>query len=635
MSNKTKSEKAVDKVTTAGENENQKNVTSENVQNEKVASKKSKEESSLKSDAKPVERLVKIFNEHKKQVIIAGAIVAGLIVLLLVFNFVKSLTKGNNPEHPLVYLTKDEEFKFISSTKKEGTLIDDKGKKVEDVVYSKASDKYIMFIKDDDLYIFNTKKKDSAKKIASNVKSADFTENDKYVIFLDDDYNLYAYNFKDKEKLESNVDKIENITKDYVFYEKDDSLYMRSVKASKDDKKKIATDYSSVVFNEKNTKILIKKKSSAKKDDALKYTTFYDYSVYTIKSDKTDKVLEGVSGIYYNEDFTEFYYYEKSVKSNFDLSKIVDDDKLEEDDKFVEYTYDDYKDGKITYAQYYDNLDEKRDVKNRNEIREKIKNNDYTTDASYDLYYVKGSKKTEIATGVEEVLAVDFDSKTIAYSKVSYNTNNKIKMSEVRYFSDITSKLKKNKEYNIEFNIGAKNTYTLDEEIDDDIDVYIINKDIYYVLDNELFYTKANGKKLATPKSLGEKVSVINATGDYKNGLLFVDNYKYKVGDLKFAKGTKVTKIDSDVYTTSVKVTDNGKIYYLGNYDSSVGELKVYSGKAKTLVKDIGVFHYVKDNYIYVFKDYSSKSNAYDLYVYKGGKKLKLIDYSVVNVITK
>lgn len=632
------------------ENETQQNVTSENVQetqgidqsvasvaqeNVQPISDSNENQMSQNEASKSSGGLAKVFNEHKKQFIIAGAVLAALIVLVIAFNFVKSFTGGNNREYPLVYLTKDDEFKFISSKKKEGTLIDDKGNKVDDVKYSNASDKYILFLKDKDLYIFNTLKKKSSDKIASDVTYADFTEDDKYIIYLDDDDNLYAYNYKEKSKLESNVDKVEMITKDYVFFEKDDSLYMRSVKASQDDKKKIVTDYSSVAFNEKNTKILIRKKSDAKKDDdLLKYTTFYDYSVYTIKSDKTEKVLDGVSGVYYNDDFTEFYYYEKSAKSNFDLSKMVDDDKKEDDEKFVAYTYDDYRAGKLTFEQYYDNLDEKYDVESRNKIRERIEKNEYTGDGGYTLYYVKGSKKTEIANGVEKILGVDFTSKSIAYSKVSYDTNNKIKMSEIKYYSDLTSHISKNKKSTVEINVNMKNNYTLEEEIDN---IYLINKDIYYVLDNELFYTKVNGKKLDSSKSLGEKVSIVDATGDYKDGILFVTDQKYKVGDLRFAKGTKVTKIDSDVLSSSVMATDSGKLYYLADYDDDdmVGELRVYSGKTKKLVDEINSFYYIKDNYIYVLKDYSSKNDSYDLYVYKGSKKLKLIDYSVVEMYTE
>lgn len=650
-------------VTPSGKGKTQKSVTSENLQKKQVVEKheekKSVKKGKVKVDSnasqipqeekegvKSSEGKVKDFKINKKQFIIVGIIVAVIVVLAIAFNFVKSFAGNNNYEYPLVYLTMDDEFKFISSKKKDGTLIDEKGDKISNVTFSNASDKYIMFTKDNDLYLYNTAKKDSAVKVASDVMDAYFTDNDKYIIYLDDDDNLYSYNYKDKVKLESKVDNIEMVTKDYVFFEKDENLYMRSVKASKDDKKKITSDYYSVVFNEAKTKILICKSPNGKSNKASSvnvaidkdseassdYDALNDFYVYTIKSDKTEKVLDDVVSAYYDDDFTEFYYLKESKTSEFDLSIIIDDDKKETDEKFVAYSYEDVYDGKISYREYWDNADEKYEVEFRNKIRERIA--DYTADGGYTLYYVKGSKETKIADNVEELINYDYTSKSIAYSKISYDTNKKIKISEIEYFSDITSYINDNKKYTVEINVSGDNSYTLGDDIDE---IYLINKAIYYVSDEDLFYTRVNNKTLDSPKTLGEKVWIVDATGDYKDGILFITDQKDAVGDLNFAKGEKVTKIDSDVAVSGVKIIDDNKLFYLADYDSDdyVGELRVYTGKVKKLVDEIVSYSYVNDNYIYVIKDYSTKNGSGDLYVYNGSKKLKVIDYSVVGIYTK
>lgn len=647
MSKSSTDEKVVEKATASKEDENQKVASkSEQKAEEKTATKveekstkkaeektatKAEEKSAKKDSKNLLESVKKFVNENKKIVMIAGIAILAIIVLLIAVNAFKSFGGNKNREYPLVYLTKDGDMKFISSKKKSGTEVDGKGEDVDNIIWSNSSDKYLMYIKNDDLYLYNTKNKKDSDKIASDVKKAIFTEDDKYIIFVDDDNNLYSYNYKDKSKLDSDVTNIEGATKSSVFYEKDDNLYVRSVKASKDDKKKIVSDYSSAILNENKTKILIKTKNE-EEDDSYSYN--YDYSVYNIKTGKTEKVVEGASGVYYNEDFTEFYYYVKGGDSKVKLADYVDDDKLEDDEKFVAYTYDDYREGKVTYDEYYDSLDEKYAVEKRNDIRKKIQDKEYSSSAGSDLYYVKGKKDTKIDSNVDEVLDVDFDSKTVAYTKNSSKSNKKIKMSEVKYYSDITDFIDDNKEATVEINVNLKNNYTLDIDSDKEADVYLIGKDIYYVLDKELYHTKTNGKKLTEAKSLGDKVSVIDATGDYKDGILFLEDSKSYVGDLRFAKGTKVTKVDDDVYKSSVTISDSGKLFYLGDYDTSdtYGELRSYNGKAKKIADEVAQFIHVKDNYIYVFKDYSSKSGTYDLYTYKGSKKLKLVDYSVDDV---
>ena len=367
------------------------------------------------------EKSKSFFEKNKAVIVIAGVAVIGIILIILLCVLVKSLFFGSkNVENPLVYLTSDGTLKFVTSSKKEGITIANSYSDSVDVVYSNKSNKYILYTKSDNLYLVNTTKNSGeSEKITSDVDDFMFSEDDKYVVFTDEDGDLYSYNFKDKEKLDSEISSIIGVTKNRVFYKKDGNLYMRSLKASKDDKVKIVADYKYAYLNEDGTKILYSKEN----DDDL-----YDYYVYNIKSQKGEKVISDAYTVYsYNDDYTKFVYGVKNEGAKFDLSKIVDDDKLEDDKNFKAYTASDYIDGIIDYETYRDNLSEKYDVADRNSIREQLKK-EYELSATMDIYYQSGNKKTKVVEEVDKILYANADTGRVVYNKVTYNTNNKIKL---------------------------------------------------------------------------------------------------------------------------------------------------------------------------------------------------------------
>lgn len=571
----------------------------------------------------PVEKPKSFFEKNKAVIIIAGVAIIGIILFILLCMLIKSTFFGSkNIENPLVYLTSDGELKFITSGKKEGITIANSYSDSIDIEYSNTSNKYILYTKSNNLYLINTKKNNGeSEKITSDVDEFMFSLDDKYVVFTDEDGDLYSYNFKEKQKLDSEITSIRAVSKDKVFYKKDGNLYMRSLNAKKDDKEKIAADYKYAYFNEDMTKILYSKENN---DD------LYDYYVYNVKSKKEEKVITDAYTVYdYTDDFTKFIYGVKNEGTTFDLSKIVEDDKLEEDKNFVEYTYDDYLDGVVDYSTYSKNRSEKYDIKDRNSIREQLKE-EYKLDSTMDVYYQTGNKKTKIAEEVDEVLYSDAETKRVVYTKVTYNTNNKIKLSEVSYFYKIKSHLKDCAENTVAFKVGDKDATEIVSGVEDEPDVYVINNDLYYTLDDELFYAKISGNKLGKVSSIAEEVSVIDPEtyGTYKDGLVFATDVKSYVGDLKTVKAGKVDSIATDVYTKGITITDSNKIYYYTNYKGSNGDFNLYNGKSKTLMTDISYVYYIRDNYMYVLKDYSSKSGTYDLYRFKGSK-LELIDYGI------
>lgn len=609
---------------------NNSNVPEENTNSTPATEVVASEEKVETTEAQPAvavasekEKPKSFFEKNKAVIVIAGVAVIGIVLIILLGILVKSLFFGSkNVENPLVYLTSDGKLKFVTSSKKEGITIANSYSESIDIVYSNKSNKYILYTKSDNLYLVNTTKNSGeSEKITSDVDDFMFSKDDKFVVFTDEDGDLYSYNFKDKEKLDSEISSIRAVSNDKVFYKKDGNLYMRSLKASKDDKVKIVADYKYAYLNEDMTKILYSKEN----DDDL-----YDYYVYNIKSQKEEKVISGAYTVYdYTDDFTKFIYGVKNDGAKFDLSKIVDDDKLEEDKNFKAYTANDYLDGIIDYETYRKNLSEKYDVADRNSIREQLKK-EYELSDTMDVYFQTGDKKTKIAEEVDKVLYADSETKRVVYNKVTYNTSKKIKLSEVNYFYKIKNHLEDCTENTVMYKLGDKEAVEIVSGIEKKPDVYVINNDLYYLLDDELFYAKINGNKLGKISSLAEEVDIIDQTGAYKDSLIFATDVKSYTGDLKLAKAGKVESIASDVYTEGITISDSNKIYYYTDYSKNSGDFNVYSGKAKKLMTDISYVKYVKDNFMYVFKDYSSTAGTYDLYKFTGNaKKLKLIETDV------
>lgn len=607
---------------TNSEEQNTENATTQEqpVEVQPVQVNEKPEEKAAEVSAMPsVEKQPSFFEKNKALIIIAGVAVIGIALLILIISLIVSSVSGSkNVETPLVYLTTDGELKFVTSGKKQGVTMASSYTESLDVAYSNKSNRYILYTKSDNLYLVDTRKSGDGEKITSDVDEFMFSENDKYVVFTNDDGDLYAYNFKDKEKLDSDVSSIRAVSADKVFYKKDGNLYMRSLKASKDDKEKIASDIKYAYFNENMTKVLYSKENN---DD------LYDYYVYNIKSKKDEKVIEDAYTIYdYNDDFTKFIYGVENEGSTFDLSKIVDDDKAESDKNFKAYTYDDYLDGTVEYSEYRESLSESYDVKSREKIREQLKE-EFKLDPTIEVYFQTGNKKTKITEDASSILYADAETKRVVYATETYDTSKKIKLSEVSYFYKIKNYLEDNKKETVMFKVGDKEATEVVSNADD-ADVYVIKNDLYYTVDDELFYAKISGNKLGKAQSLAEDTKIIDSTGEYRDSLVFATDVKSYTGDLKLAKAGKVTAIDNDVYTKGITITDTNKIYYYTDFEDNSGDYNMFNGKVKNILKDVGYVYHVKDNYMYVFKDYSSKSSSYDLYRYKGSK-LQLIDYGV------
>lgn len=527
------------------ENE-EKDVSKNNETNDNKVVENGKKALNVASDAgKNVVNEAKKFSEKDfgkfkgRHVLIAAGVVVVLILLLIIG---KAIGGSKDIDYAVVYTDSDDNLYLLGAGQKKSDkaikLSGDGG--VSSVLYANTSNRYVLFEKNDALYIYDSKSKDETTKIVSDVSNYTFTENDKYVVALDTDKNLYSYNFKgDKEKIDSDVTDAVGLTNEKIVYVKDGSLYVKSLNTKKDDREKIADDYKSATLSEDG-------KSVAYID------TDNDLSVYTVSSKKSNKIASDVTSkycdesckkLYYvvtdDEEKTLYYYNGKdSEKIASDISSVL---KTDVDRNMVVYSVADG--GSSSSDDDEDDDDEAKSL-------------------TYTLYFKKGTKDAykieDDLDGINKVYLYEgkdlyyiTSDKELKYGKVSGAKVNSVKTIAEdlasSYFDDY------------------KGGYAFVADADDDG-----NGDLYVV---------KSGKTKKIDSDVNYSYTVVNNDG---TKIYYMKDYK-KSGDL-YLNGKK---IDSDVY--SFNYVKDGLVYYLKDYSSSKnkGDLYIYTGKSTKIAEDI------------------------------------------------
>jgi hypothetical protein len=467
-------------------------------------------------------KIVKFVKDYRKPII------GILVIFIVLFLLTKLFSKPGTPDYPVIYNDSDGDI-YLTTTKvnsKEESIKLATGQSVSKVTYANTTNRYVLFQKDEALYIYDAKKKGETEKIIDDIAGSNyyFTKDDKYVIALDEEKNIRIYNFKKTEKIESNVTSIVDYSNDKILFEKDNTLYIRSIKPSKDDKKKITDDYNQNIKFSKDGK------------NVIYLDTESNLYIYNVKKDKKERISENVSSYYCDEKSCDKMYYIQMGNE------------------------------KVLY--YYDSKDD-----------------------------------TKVETGIYSLLAYDVEKQQIVFSKLE------------------------NKKYELYYKKGTKKTDKVDGNLDNIRFVKLFNnKDIYYVTgDNKAKYARVNGARVTDKENLAEKVS--GYIYEYNKGFAFVadvsDSYS---GKLYVAKNGKAKVVDEEVNSGSIVVnTDGNRIYYIKDSNTS-GDLYYTNGnKNKRIETDVHTFEYVKDNLIYIIKDYSSSKSRGDLYRYTN-KSVKIAE---------
>ena len=453
-------------------------------------------------------------------IMIAGGVVV-LVLLLVVLSSV--FGGGKDVEYSVVYADDDGDLYLMKpNAKKEDDAIKLAGDTSSGVIYANTNNRYILFTKDSDLYLYDAKAKEETVKILSDVDDYDFTEDDKYVIAIDADSNLYSYNFKkDKERLDTDVSEIYVYDSTHIVYEKDGSVYVRSINAKKDDRAKITDEYNGVL----------------RLSEDGKFVTYIDEDsnlmAYNISKKENNKIAGDVSTYYCDtqsckklyyvvtDDENDLYYYngKEGTKVASDISYVCDSDV---DEQKVVYTVAD--------------------------------------DGEYTLYYQKGTKDAaKIEDGLESLNGVHlFEAKEIYYinedNELKYVKINGNKVGDVKSVADDVDYLTMN-----------KNGYVFVADVDDDSN-------------GTLYFAKGGKAKEIADDVYSSKVTV---SKDGKR-VYYLQDYK-NTGDLYVTTGGKGKKIESDI--RSYIVVKSNLIYMLKDYSSSKSRGDLFRSNGHKSVK--------------------------------------------------
>ena len=446
-----------------------------------------------------------------------------IFAFLVIVRFLIGAVNNRSKIYPVVYKKNGGDLVLLH---KKNQLELSKEDSTNDILYANNTDRYVLYIKNSSLYLYDAKKKENITKIISNVRYYYFSSDDKHVVSVDEEGSLYSYNHKKNEKLVSGIDTVKAVTDKLVVYVKDGSLYTKGLNAKKDDKKKIDKNFGKELSVIDNYLIYIDGNKKLK--------------LYNTKNGQSDVVDNDVSAYYSEKDTKNFYY--------------------------------------LTL----DNI----------------------------LYYYDGNKSIKLETDVYDVSSVDVKNSEVVYSK-------------------------KEDKYTLYYKKKSSDSVVIEKDLKNIIDYTYIydNKAIYYVnKDNDLIFVRINGSKVGKGIKVTSDVEPMTFKR-YNNGYIFIsDMTKKGLGTLYMTNQYKAKKIDSDVYSSNIKISSKGnRIYYLKEYENYSGKLYYYNGKSKLIDEDVYKYQYLNDKNIYYIKDFSSSKSWGDLYLFNKNKSTR-IDEEVMGI---
>lgn len=323
----------------------------------------------------------KSFGKFKGLHIMIGA--CALLVLVIICCIV-GMGGKKEVAYPVIYLNDDGDMMLMPTNVKKEEKAIKLASEASDITYANTTDRYVLFEKDDNLYLYDSKKKDETQRIVKDVRTYNFTDDDKYVVALDNDNALYVYAFKkDAEKLDSDVSSIRSVSNEKIVYVKDKTLYIKSLNVKKDDREKITDDLGDIVrFSEDGKKVFYTNNDE-------------DLYVYNISKKSSEKIGNSVDSLYANEKGTKLYY-----------------SSIEEDDG-----------ERSTSIYFYNGKDSEkvatgvRTIEDVDVDKELLLYSKINDDSEYTLYFQKGSKDAaEVEDGMKSLSSVYlFDTKGIYY----------------------------------------------------------------------------------------------------------------------------------------------------------------------------------------------------------------------------
>jgi len=457
-------------------------------------------------------------------------IIGILFIAILLIILVSKLFGTKDIDYPVVFNDSDGDLYLMTTkvySKDDGVKLATSESSTR-VKYANNTDRYVIFQKEENLYLYDSHKKSETTKIIDNIAGTNyyFTGNDKYIVALDEDDNIQIYNFKTTKKVEGGVSTILEISEDHILFEKDGILYIRSANPNKDDKNKISDSYNAnVLFSEDGKSVI--------------YTdTDNKLHVYNVKNKEDNIIDSDVTNYYCDLETCNKMYYVKTGDTR-------------------DIYYYNGKKGVLVEEDVYSVLE--RDASKEQIIYTKANGN------SYDLYYQKGTKeadKVDSDVGIVKSAKL-YNNKVIYY----INGDNKVKYAKI-------SGSKISRRLDLLENVSGylteyKDGYAVITDVDDNYN-------------GTLYILKGSKAKKIDTSVNSSKVVVSN---DGKK-IYYLKDYEIS-GTLYVATGTKTKEIAKDVHL--FEYMNNDLIYYIRDYNSSKsrGDLYRYTGKSKKIVENV------------------------------------------------
>ncbi len=586
-----------------------------------------------------------------KMICIILIILAILLIVFGVFFILKK--KSENNRKVLVYVNNDNDLKYISSKNNKPIMLSKSFEEKINVKFNQDKTK-LAYIKNRGLYLNKIDSNDDSEKLGVDIEDFRFTDND-HVLFIDVNKNLYiATKQDDKKRIDIDVTNVIYVNINFVIYNKGEEVYLYNT--LKDEKNSILKDYDAtkrIYVSDDVTKILYVSKDS-------------EIKIYDVDQKKSSVKVSNVYDIVgYDNNFTNITYTKLGEKKKYyDLfinDKVSDNPIVKYQCKF--HSFEEYISGGKTLASdsekniyhlyedidfyiYFDDKGQWHDVSMElynyckgadpdAKLKEQIRK-DETTVQLYDLYSFDGKENYEISKDMYEVLTSKDN--IYVYTKLDISDANKIRISSLSSIDDVKDLINQVKptlyyssnDKKDELLVDGLNTKYKDniDIVNDKIYVYEVNDKKEIILYE--YDTKTFNKEKISSKGFILDTNVMNYD------ILYLDNYNVETakGDLIGRKNNVNTNIDVDVY--SVIENDDNKLYYYKDFDfkklNGSFVINNIQNSKKEVIDDISLALKASSNMYYLFKDYSTTSKTYSLFLYSDGKQ-EPIEYNVKDYV--
>ncbi len=620
--------------------------------------------------------------KNTKKVLLIGGIVVGVaaiaaIAIALILNGGSSKSKNNNT----VYLRDDQIFVHTLGKKDvpfelSDDLNDDKnystssvGSDISSFIYVSDSSDLIIYPDKIDgyentlFYVHGLDEKAEPQKLADDVDSYYVSEDEKSIIYMTFDSDLYQTNFEEKDKLGSDVYDyyVSPDGKTVCWLTSDSDLYIQEIGGEKE---KVDSDVDYIVEHSENLDTLIYRSE----DKVYRYK----------KGEKEEKLISDASSVVAAYESGEIYY---MVSEEHPMSDLVEDDMAAEDADIMdpddlenpaydlEYPdYDDYEDYDAywdAYDAYWDEYYELDDAyweeyyalwdaydakQERDWIREDLEEYTYTT---YSLYYFNGTEEVLVAENVTDSYSyyAASDKAVVAFETVDAEIS-KLKLSEMDYYEtsiwSLYDDMIEDGEINLQVAVGG--TATVVETQDDQVSIEDMSEDgkTLLFIDNAEYdevydeywdetteefvsgdlYKVTIGDTPGTPELVTE--AVYSAYFNYDGKIVTsadVDDEDYTA--VVSVDGTEIGEMRRHSMTWNEKT---GEMLYFTDWDSEdqCGTLMLWKDGESTEIKDdVYEAQFTANGDIIYLYDYNVDKEKGDLYRYTGKDEDVLIDEDV------